>query len=144
MNGLLEFLKDCQETVFSFTGSTVFLVGILVGLLIGYLAGAQVRRVRAIGSQRPKRKPSTSGNIELYVGNLSYETDEDQLRRAFQKYGSVSSVRIIAGRFNHKSKGYGFVEMPKAAEADAAIKALNDAEFQGRKLRVNIARNTPA
>jgi hypothetical protein len=144
MNGLTEFLKDCLETVFTLTGSTVCLVGILVGLCIGYLAGAQVRRVRSIGSQRPKRKTGASGNIELYVGNLSYETDEDQLRRAFQKYGTVSSVRIIAGRFNHKSKGYGFVEMPKAAEADAAIKALNDFEFQGRKLRVNIARNTPA
>ena len=64
MNGLTEFLKDCLETVFTLTGSTVCLVGILVGLCIGYLAGAQVRRVRSIGSQRPKRKTGASGNID--------------------------------------------------------------------------------
>ena len=117
------------------------LLGVLAGLLVGYLAGAQVRRVRSIGSLRPRRKPGSPDCVEIYVGNLSYETAEDQLRREFERYGKVKSARIISNRFNRKSKGFGFVEMPNRPEAEAAIKALHDKEIQGRKLRVNEARN---
>jgi RNA recognition motif-containing protein len=81
------------------------------------------------------------GSIEIYVGNLSYDTDEDRLRKEFEKYGAVLSARIISNRFSNKSKGFGFVEMPNRPEAEAAIKALHDAEIQGRRLRVNEARN---
>ncbi|OPZ62602.1 MAG: RNA recognition motif [Firmicutes bacterium ADurb.Bin506] len=69
------------------------------------------------------------------------ETAEDQLRREFEHFGKVKSARIISNRFNRKSKGFGFVEMPNRPEAEAAIKALHDKEIQGRKLRVNEARN---
>ena len=117
------------------------LLGVLAGLLVGYLAGAQVRRVRSIGSLRPKHRPGSPDCVEIYVGNLSYETAEDQLRREFERYGKVKSARIISNRFNRKSKGFGFVEMPNRPEAEAAIKALHDKEIQGRKLRVNEARN---
>ena len=134
------FFTEAGSQIASFTTTPQFLVGAFIGVCIGYLAGAQVRRVRGIGS-KPKHKPSAPGVVEIYVGNLSYETDEDQLRREFEKYGKVLSSRIISNHFNHKSKGFGFIEMPNRAEAEAAIKALHDAEVQGRKLRVNEAKN---
>ena len=131
---------NCEMSWESLTRIDV-LLGVLAGLLIGYLAGAQVRRVRSIGSLRRKRRPGSPDCVEIYVGNLSYETAEDQLRREFERYGKVKSARIISNRFNRKSKGFGFVEMPNRPEAEAAIKALHDKEIQGRKLRVNEARN---
>ena len=79
--------------------------------------------------------------VEIYVGNLSYDMNEAQMRKEFEKYGAVKSARIIANRFNHKSKGFGFVEMPNRPEAEAAIKALHDKDILGRKLRVNEAKN---
>lgn len=79
--------------------------------------------------------------VEIYVGNLSYDMTEAHMRKEFEKYGAVKSARIIANRFNHKSKGFGFVEMPNRPEAEAAIKALHDKDILGRKLRVNEAKN---
>lgn len=79
--------------------------------------------------------------VEIYVGNLSYDMTEDQMRKEFEKYGIVKSARIITHRFNHRSKGFGFVEMPNRAEAEAAIKATNGRECMGRKLRTNEAKN---
>jgi hypothetical protein len=79
--------------------------------------------------------------VEIYVGNLSYDMTEAQMRKEFEKYGSVKSARIITHRFNHRSKGFGFVEMPNRPEAEAAIKALNNADILGRKLRINEAKN---
>lgn len=79
--------------------------------------------------------------IEIYVGNLSYDMTNDQLRKAFAKYGTVKSARVIENRHNHKSKGFGFVEMIYRPEAEAAIKALHDKNVMGRRLRVNEARN---
>jgi hypothetical protein len=79
--------------------------------------------------------------IEIYVGNLSYDMNEAQMRKEFEKYGTVKSARIISNRFNHKSKGFGFVEMPNRPEAEAAVKALHDKDVLGRKLRVNEAKN---
>lgn len=79
--------------------------------------------------------------VEIYVGNLSYDMSEAQMRKEFEKYGAVKSARIISNRFNHKSKGFGFVEMPNRPEAEAAIRALHDRDSLGRKLRVNEAKN---
>lgn len=79
--------------------------------------------------------------IEIYVGNLSYDMTNEQLRKAFAKYGTVKSARVIENRHNHKSKGFGFVEMIYRPEAEAAIKALHDKNVMGRRLRVNEARN---
>jgi len=90
-----------------------------------------------------KRHPAPAdGSIEIYVGNLSYDLTEDQLRKEFEAYGKVNSARIILNRYNNKSKGFGFVHMPNRSEVDAAIKALNDKEILGRKLKCNEARNT--
>ncbi len=81
------------------------------------------------------------GSIEIYVGNLSYDLTEDQLRKEFEAYGKVNSARIITNRYNGKSKGFGFVHMPNRAEVDAAVKALSDKEILGRKLKCNEAKN---
>lgn len=81
------------------------------------------------------------GSIEIYVGNLSYDLTEDQLRKEFEAYGKVNSARIITNRYNGKSKGFGFIHMPNRAEVDAALKALSDKELLGRKLKCNEAKN---
>jgi RNA recognition motif-containing protein len=78
--------------------------------------------------------------MNIYVGNLSYRTTEDDLRRAFEAFGAVSSSAIIRDRESGQSKGFGFVEMPSDSEAQAAINGLNDKEVGGRRLKVNQAR----
>lgn len=88
-----------------------------------------------------RRPPAPEGTIEIYVGNLSYELTEDVLRKEFEAFGTVASARIITNRYNGKSKGFGFVHMPNRAEADAAVKALNDKLILGRNLKCNQARN---
>ena len=74
---------------------------------------------------------------KIYVGNLSYDTTEDQLRQIFGEHGEVSSVNIITDRETGRPRGFGFVEMEGA---DAAISALNETEVGGRTLTVNEAR----
>ena len=98
------------------------------------------------GEEQPfeKRKPHPApadGSIEIYVGNLSYDMTEDQLRAEFEAYGKVNSARIITNKFNGKSKGFGFVHMPNSDEADKACEALNDKEVLGRNLKCNKAKN---
>ena len=89
-----------------------------------------------------KRHPAPAdGSVEIYVGNLSYEMTEAQLRAEFEAYGTVNSARIITNRYNNKSKGFGFVHMPNRAEADAAVAALNDKELLGRRMKCNEAKN---
>ena len=66
---------------------------------------------------------------------------EDQLRKEFEKYGRVNAVRVVTNRYNNRSKGFGFVQMPNRAEAEAAIKALDEKEILGRKLKCNEAKN---
>ena len=86
--------------------------------------------------------PIPAGSVELYVGNLSYDMTEDQLRQTFEAFGKVDSVRVVLNRFNGKSKGFGFVVMPNRPEAEAAIADLNNKAVLGRELRVNEAKNT--
>jgi len=78
--------------------------------------------------------------MNIYVGNMSYDTSEDELREAFEAYGEVDSVSIITDRDTGRPKGFGFVEMPNDEEAQAAIDGLNEEEFMGRTLNVNKAR----
>jgi len=75
---------------------------------------------------------------KLYVGNLSYETTESDLKELFAQTGSVETVRIITDRDTGRSKGFGFVEMQEGA--DKAIAAMNGKDFNGRSLTVNEAR----
>lgn len=91
-------------------------------------------------ANKPNGKTSGSDVVEIYVGNLSYDMNDNQLRKEFERFGVVKSARVITHRTNNKSKGYGFVEMPHRKEALIAIKALENAEVLGRRIRVNEAR----
>ena len=77
---------------------------------------------------------------KLYVGSLSYGTTDSDLRALFEEYGSVESAQVIIDRDSGRSKGFGFVEMARDQEAQAAINALNGKEVDGRSLTVNEAR----
>jgi len=78
--------------------------------------------------------------MNIYVGNLSYEVTEEDLRQAFEQSGQVESVSIINDKYSGRSKGFGFVEMPSNVEGQAAIESLNGKEMKGRALNVNEAR----
>jgi RNA recognition motif-containing protein len=78
--------------------------------------------------------------MNIYVGNLSRDLTESELREAFQAFGEVTSASIIKDKFTSESRGFGFVEMPNKAEGDAAIAAMNGKELKGRNLTVNEAR----
>lgn len=78
--------------------------------------------------------------MNLYVGNLSFDTSEEALRAAFAEYGNVSSARIITDRETGRSRGFGFVEMDDAQAGQTAISALDGTEMDGRSLTVNEAR----
>jgi RNA recognition motif-containing protein len=78
--------------------------------------------------------------MKIYVGNISFDTEESDLRKAFEEHGTVDSVVIITDRDTGRSKGFGFVEMSNDTEAQAAIDTMNDKEFMGRALKVNKAR----
>lgn len=78
--------------------------------------------------------------MNLYVGNLPFNTDEDALAELFRAHGEVKSAKIISDRETGRSRGFGFVEMPNKSEALAAIDALADTDFNGRNLVVNEAR----
>jgi RNA recognition motif-containing protein len=78
--------------------------------------------------------------MKLYVGNLSYEVTEEDLKQSFEQFGQVESVAIITDKFTGKSKGFGFVEMASKAEGQSAIDGLNGKELKGRTLNVNEAR----
>lgn len=109
--------------------------------VVGFLAGLLVSKWGGCESAFHSSGGGSEDCVELYVGNLSYDMTEAQMRKEFERFGTVKSARIITHRFNHRSKGFGFVEMPVRDEAEAAIKATNGQDFLGRKLRVNEAKN---
>jgi RNA recognition motif-containing protein len=78
--------------------------------------------------------------MNIYVGNLSQEATEDDLRQAFEALGQVESVNIVKDRFSGESRGFGFVEMPSKEEAQKAIEELNGKDLKGSTLNVNEAR----
>lgn len=78
--------------------------------------------------------------MNIYLGNLSREVTEEDLRHAFEGFGQVVSVSIIKDKFSGESRGFGFLEMPNKVEARAAISGLNGKELKGRTLSVNEAR----
>jgi cold-inducible RNA-binding protein len=79
-------------------------------------------------------------DMKIYVGNMAYSTSEPQLREAFEAFGVVEDVAVINDRDTGRPKGFAFVTMPNAAEAQAAINALNETDLGGRNVRVNEAR----
>ncbi len=78
--------------------------------------------------------------MRIYVGNLSYDVTEEELRQEFTAFGEVESVNIITDKYSGRPKGFGFVEMPSVSEGQAAITALNGKTLKERTLTVNAAR----
>jgi len=78
--------------------------------------------------------------MNIYVGNLSFKTSEQELRQAFEAFGKVTTVNVIADRETGRPRGFGFVEMPNSEEAQKAIEGLNGISLGGRNLTVNEAR----
>ena len=81
--------------------------------------------------------------MDIYVGNLPYQADDQKLKELFAQHGTVTSARVIVDKFSGESRGFGFVEMPDKTEAEAAIKATNEQDFMGRALRVNESQPKP-
>ena len=125
---------------------------LVIGFVIGRLsarkgASKPIRKQAAAKPRREGRPPETrapipAGSVEIYVGNLSYDLNEEQLRKEFEAFGKVDTARVVTNRFNDRSKGFGFVVMPNRAEAEAAIAGMNEKEVLGRRMRVNEAKNT--
>ena len=171
MSSLILFAADAAQTcttggcLFSRCKCPPHAIAALVGaLVVGYVIGFLVgRRKAAKGSakkpqqaqqqkkQQPVRRdprpvtarpPIPAGSVELYVGNLSYDMTEDQLRQTFEAFGKVDSVRVVTDHYRNKSKGFAFVVMPNRPEAEKAIAEMNDKDVMGRPMRVNEAQNT--
>ena len=81
--------------------------------------------------------------MNIYVGNLSREVTEEDLREAFEAFGEVTSAKIIKDKYSGESRGFGFVEMTSNTDGESAITGLNDKELKGRTINVNEARPRP-
>ena len=81
--------------------------------------------------------------MNIFVGNLSFQTTQDELHAAFAQYGHVDRVNIVTDRDTGQARGFAFVEMPDQREAETAISQLNGAELNGRAMNVNEARPKP-
>ncbi len=78
--------------------------------------------------------------MNIYIGNLSSDVSEEDLRQAFEAFGKIESVNIIKDKFSGEPRGFGFVEMPSKSEAQSAIDGLNGKDLKGQSLNVNEAR----
>ena len=120
--------------------------GIGLGVIIAIVIVVAILTKGCKTKQKPDHArgegDKANGDVtEIYIGNLSYDMTEAQLRKEFERYGVVQSARVIGHHASGKSKGYGFIEMPHRKEAMVAIKSLNGRDILGRKLRVNEARH---
>lgn len=77
---------------------------------------------------------------KIYVGNLPFQVDEQELRNAFEEYGAVDSVDVIIDKYTGKSRGFAFITYQSGGSVQKAIDGLNEKDFQGRNLRVSLAR----
>ena len=80
---------------------------------------------------------------KIYVGNLNYASTDESLSALFAAYGEVVSATVVKDKFSNRSKGFGFVEMADEGAAQTAIAELNEKEFEGRRIRVNVAQERP-
>jgi len=78
--------------------------------------------------------------MNIYVGNLSQQITEDDLREAFESFGQVTSIKIIKDKFTSESRGFGFIEMPAKQEAESAMEDLNGTDLKGKTITVNEAK----
>jgi RNA recognition motif-containing protein len=82
--------------------------------------------------------------MNMYVSNLSFHTNDEALKTLFSAFGNVSSAKVITDRETGRSRGFGFVEMDVAAEAETAMKSLNNKEIEGRAMAVSVAKEKAA
>jgi RNA recognition motif-containing protein len=134
MDDIIAFVSRNAPLIIAGASLLSFVIGLLIGLAIKSAKSA------------PGKTRSTTGRpqgelVELYVGNLPYDTNEGQLRKLVEKYGQVASARIIKNNANGKSKGFGFVEIVGQQEADDAVDALHSKDYKGRKIVVNEAKS---
>lgn len=124
----------------------------LAGLLLGrrWVPAKPAARPAARPMPRPSQGPRPQGRggegggggmVELYVGNLPEDASSNDVTELFSRFGKVQNVRIITNRESGESKGFGFIEMPNAVEAEAAIRSLNGKDYKGHDLVVNAARS---
>jgi RNA recognition motif-containing protein len=81
--------------------------------------------------------------MKIYAGNLSYNTTDEDLKKAFEQFGKVDSAEVVKDKIDGRSKGFGFVEMPSEEEAMTAIKEMDGQDLNGRALRVNESKPRP-
>ena len=155
MNAVIDLFKGANQTPAIILAVAAFVLGMIAMCLLCKVfcpcgkksAGKadakkpQQKKAEKVFEKRNPHPAPADGSVEIYVGNLSYEMTEDQLRKEFEAYGKVNSARLITNRYNGKSKGYGFVQMPVRAEAEKAVAALNDKDILGRKMKCNEAKN---
>lgn len=158
INGVVELFKNnsCAATTLAVAAFVLGAVFTCLLCAIRRACGgkpctcAKKAEAKKSGDKKPEEKPfikrsphpaPADGSVEIYAGNLSYDMTDDMLRKEFEAYGTVSMCRVVMNRYNGKSKGFGFVQMPNRAEAEKAIAALNDKDILGRKLRCNEAKN---
>ncbi len=99
-----------------------------------------VKIITTFGALFIKSLRSNKFFMNIYLGNLPYNINEDEIMELFEEYGNVSTVKLITDKFTGKSKGFGFVEMPGDDDAKKAIEELNGKEVKGRNITVNQAR----
>ncbi len=75
--------------------------------------------------------------MNIYVGQLPFNVDENELKELFSEFGEIASINLVMDRFSGRSKGFGFIDMPNNSEADKAIKALNRSTLKGNEIKVN-------
>ncbi|XP_047966137.1 glycine-rich RNA-binding protein 3, mitochondrial-like [Salvia hispanica] len=111
--------------------------------LLGRTVGSRVSRETSVSNPSIFQAIRCMSSSKVFVGGLSYQTDENSLREAFDKYGQVVEARVILDRETQRSRGFGFVTFATAEEASAAIQALDQQELHGRQVKVNYANDRP-
>ena len=124
-----------------FSGWWIILLSLIIGIpSIFYMFHLKDFFAKKTGRSEPsKGGVKGKGGLNLYVGNLSREVNEQDLRKAFEPFGKIASVKVIKDKPSGNSRGFGFVEMPVESEARTAIASMNNRELKGRKLNVNVA-----
>ncbi|XP_009345946.2 glycine-rich RNA-binding protein 4, mitochondrial [Pyrus x bretschneideri] len=117
-----------------------------IGSILRQTANKQIRSEVSplkLSIHQAIRCMSSMASSKLFIGGISYQTDDQSLREAFQKYGEVVEARIIMDRESGRSRGFGFITFTSSEEASSAIQALDGQELHGRRVRVNYATDRP-